>query len=129
MIATTAAATLSPAKFVRVVAALVRQFAGLVVGAEWGFMLADGFDVEAWVPRAGHLSLRLCAVEEDGTTGPGLLTVTVCPGVDRPFEVVRGDGLIIAETRGLDAAFSVALDEFARLIGQRAQAAHDVCAV
>lgn len=104
------AATITPARFARIVAALVAQFVTLVVGREWGFMVGEGFDIVAWVPRDGHLTMQLCPVAEDGDTGAAVRTVTVCPGLDRPWEVIGASAVVIGETRGLDAAFSLALD-------------------
>jgi hypothetical protein len=118
-----ATATLTAAKFGRIVRALARQFDGLTVGAEWLFMIADGIDVVAWVPRAGHLTLQLGEFD-----GPALRTVTVCPGVERTFDVIT-DAILIGETRGIEAALSIALDHLTAPLAANAQNTHDAFAV
>jgi len=129
MIATTATTTpYAPAKFARVVAALVRQFAGLVVGAEWVSGLALGWDVEMWAPKADHLSLALCPVEEDGSTGAAVRRATIVPGQYRAWEVVA-DGIVLGEFHGLDAAVSHALDHVAVPCWAPVQHDHDAFAV
>lgn len=130
MIATTApAAILSPVRFARIVAALVAQFAGLVVGREWGFMVGEDFDMVAWVPRAGHLTLQLSPLDAEGDLLPAVRTVTVCPGVDRPWEVIGAGAVVIGETRGLDAAISLALDYVTAPARAGVQHDHDPFAV
>lgn len=123
MIATAAPATITPAAFGRIVAALTRQFAGLTVGVEWLFMVAPGYEVVAWVPRAGHLTLQIRPFD-----GAVIRTVTVCPGADRPFDVVSGR-VVLGETRGVDAALSLALDHLVAPLLAAHQCEHDAFAV
>jgi len=102
---THATATLNAEKFARVVNALSVQLPTTTPGAEWVFMIAPGYDITAWVSRAGHLTLQLAEFD-----GPALRTATVCPGEFRAFDIVAGDREILGETHGAQAAFSIALD-------------------
>lgn len=128
----TAAAILPADKFVRVVTALVRQFAGamgVAVDAEWGFAIGAGYDIVAWVPRADHLALSLCPVEDDDSTGAAVRMVTVCPGTYRAYEVIGAAGVVVGEAHGLDAAMCLALDYVTLPMRAPAQHDHDPCAV
>lgn len=130
MIANTAtSATLSPVRFARMVEALVAQFATLVVGREWGFMVGEGFDVEAMVLRRNHLTLRLCPLDGAGDLLPAVRTVTVCPGVHRAYEVIGGNALVIGEARNLPAAISIALDSVTAPMRAAVQHDHDAFGV
>jgi len=102
---THATATIPADKFARVVNALSVQFPVTTHGAEWVFVIAPGYEIIAWVPRAAHLTLQLAEFD-----GPALRTATVCPGEFRAFDIVAGDREILGETHGAEAAFSIALD-------------------
>lgn len=129
----TAIDTTAPAaaKLGRVAAALADQFdRGLfVAGCESLSMLAIGWDLVTWVAREGVLVLQLCTVDEDGTTGPAVRTVTVCPGEFRTFDVIEGDGLVVGEARAAAAAFSIAVERLAAPAMVAHQYAHDAVAV
>lgn len=130
MIANTATTVrIAADKFARIRVALATQFAALVVGTEWLFMLVDGFDVEAMVLAEGTLTLRLLPVDEDGMTGLAVRTVTVAAGGSKSFEVIAGDGLVIGEAHGLHAAISIALDNLTLPVRAVVQHDHDVCGV
>lgn len=111
MIATTATATatLSPVRFARIVAALVASFAGLVLGREWGSMIDGDHDLVMRVPADGKLALTVHELDEAGDYGRAGRTAIVQRGGERAYEVVRPDGYVLGEARGLDAAVSIAL--------------------
>lgn len=130
---TTAAATRTDnaRRFARMVVALAGRFALLMQGIEWTFMAPGGageWDIAAWCPRDGHLTLQLCPVLEDGDTGAALRTVTVCPGAYRTYDVVS-DGVIVGEAWRLHAAMSIALDHVTLPMRARQQQDHDTFAV
>jgi len=129
MIATATAATIPAAKFARMRVALARQFDGLTVGTEWGFMATEDFDIVAWVPRAGHLTLQLCPVLPDAGTGAAVRTVTVCPGAYRTYDVVGACSTLLGEAWSLHAAVSIALDYVTAPARAQAQHVHDPFAV
>jgi hypothetical protein len=114
---TDTARTLPADKFARIVTALAKQLAG-TPGAEWLFMVTETADVDVWRPRVGTLVLQL-----DGRT------VTVTQGVERSFDVVAGDALLIGETRGAEAAFSIALDYVTAPQRAASQHEHDTVSV
>jgi hypothetical protein len=118
-------------KLARVANALADQFVrGLfTVGAESLSALALGLDLVTWSPRVGVVVLQLCLVNVDGTTGPVLRTVTVCPGQARAFDIIEGDGLLIGETRGVAAAFSIAIERLAEPVMRLHQDTPDPVAV
>lgn len=121
---TAPAATITADKFARVVDALSVQFVGLADGAEWPFIIAEGIEIRAWAPRLAHLVLEIAEFD-----GPVIRTVTVCPGVDREWEVIAGDNLMIAETHGTPAAFSAALDYLTEPFRAATQSQPDAFAV
>lgn len=134
MIAAAARQIVSAERFARVVTALAAQFAaGLVVGAEWPFMIAFNVQVVAWVPRAGHLALQVgVPAEGEGFEGAPWRTVTVAPGEFRAFEVIAnhaGNVLVIGEARHAEAAFSIALEYLIAPLQAAQQHEHDPHAV
>jgi hypothetical protein len=130
MIATaTATAAITPARFARIVAALVASYGPASHGREWSSMLDADHDLVVRVSPAGRFALTVHRLDERGDFGRALRTATVQIGYDRPYEVVTLDRLVLGETRGLDAAMSIALDYVTAPLRAAAQHDHDPCAV
>jgi hypothetical protein len=124
----TAAPALIPAdRFARIVVALASQLCG-AVGADWLFAVTGAADILVWRPVDGTLVLRLVADAADEHS-PVLRTVTVTAGAERAFDVIAGDRLVIGETRGAEAAFSIALDYVTAPLRAERQHDHDAFAV
>lgn len=111
-------------------ARIIENIAGYPVGMETYFG-AGAAHIEVWVPRAGHIVLHLIEVSEDMEDIARLRTVSVVPGDYKPFEVVTDHGqLVLGETRGVQAALSIALDYVAAPAWYAgAQDEHDLVAV
>lgn len=119
------------ARLARIRVSLATQFDnGLRVGSEWSFMLVDGYDVFAWVPRAGYLTLQVAALDESSVweMGPVLRTVTVCPGEYRELEIIA-EGVVLGETHGAHAAMTIAVDYLLAPSNAERQDDHDAFAV
>lgn len=121
MIAT--ATTPSAARFARMVTALSVSMTQVHTGGTWNFIVADGMEVTATRFGADHLHLSLSEFD-----GPSEAAVSVYPGSDRPFEVATPN-LVIGETRGIEAAISIALDYLFRPLAANAQRVPDLFAV
>lgn len=97
----------------RIAGVLAARYEGVEVGVEWNFLFG-GHDITAWKAAAGTLVLQVRPLADWDAALPAVArTVTVCPGLDRPIDVIAGDGLAIGECRGAAAAFAIALDYLA----------------
>jgi hypothetical protein len=116
----------SAASFARIVANL----STLPIGDNERVFGMGSAMVSAWRPRANVLVVQTLE-HEDGTWESALRvlrTAGITVGGGRNFEVT-GDGCVLGETRGIEAALSIALDYVAAAALAYLQHEPDACAV